>query len=87
MQTNSSMRKITVLRMAYTCLVDGKLSDWSAWDTCSVTCGNGTHSRRRDCIPPRHGGRPCVGDTVETQPCFVRFCPGTPDRSLQPLSL
>jgi len=62
--------------MAYAFLVDGRFGDWSDWVTCSVTCGNGTQNRRRQCIPPQHGGQPCIGHTVETQECFVRFCPG-----------
>ena len=53
-----------------------RFGNWSAWGACSVTCGNGTHSRQRQCIGPEHGGLPCVGDTEETQACFDRPCPG-----------
>ena len=59
--------------------VDGGFSDWTAWDTCSVTCGSGTQSRTRDCTNPvpEHSGVDCVGDITESQACDEIPCPGT----------
>ncbi|XP_078375584.1 coadhesin-like [Oculina patagonica] len=53
------------------CPVDGGWSDWSAWDPCSVTCGDGTQQRRRTCTnpPPSNGGAQCSGDSTESQQC------------------
>lgn len=59
-------------------LVDGGFSEWTSWDTCSVTCGTGTHTRTRDCNSPTpaYGGADCVGDLLETESCNEGPCPG-----------
>ncbi|GFN97243.1 sco-spondin-like [Plakobranchus ocellatus] len=59
------------------CNVNGVWSLWSAWSECSVTCENGTRTRTRQCDhPPRlHGGRDCVGETVQTKNCSLPMCP------------
>lgn len=46
---------------------------WTAWTKCSVTCGNGTRSRRRTCSNPRpqYGGLDCVGQPMQTEICVV----------------
>ena len=55
---------------------------WSAWDTgsaCSVTCGNGTLTRNRNCTnpAPAHGGQNCSnGPSVEIVACPLVLCPG-----------
>ncbi|XP_061184989.1 SCO-spondin-like [Saccostrea echinata] len=58
------------------CAIDGGFSDWSAWDTCSATCGGGSQSRTRTCTnpAPQHGGADCSGDTSETQDCNTQAC-------------
>ena len=58
--------------------VNGGFSDWTAWDTCSVTCGSGTQNRTRDCTnpAPAHGGTDCVGETSDAQSCDEVPCPG-----------
>ena len=57
--------------------VDG---GWESWriGQCSVTCGNGTLVRTRECNnpPPANGGKDCVGPNIEVQPCNERYCPG-----------
>ncbi|WAR18812.1 CADN-like protein [Mya arenaria] len=60
-----------------TCLIDGTYTLWSAWDACSMTCGDGTQSRSRSCtnLEPQYGGLDCVGDTAESQPCTDGPCP------------
>uniref|UniRef100_A0A6P8J241 Coadhesin-like isoform X1 n=1 Tax=Actinia tenebrosa TaxID=6105 RepID=A0A6P8J241_ACTTE len=61
-----------------TCIVNGGMSAWSAWSTCSVTCGTGTRVRMRTCNNPKpnNGGLPCTESTVETGECSVQPCPG-----------
>ena len=57
-------------------LVDGVWSSWSAWDTCSVTCGGGTQTRTHTCTPPTNGGQHCQGSTSQQQSCNSKACPG-----------
>ncbi|KAK3083453.1 hypothetical protein FSP39_022988 [Pinctada imbricata] len=58
------------------CPIDGGLSSWSAWGTCTVTCGGGTQDRTRTCTNPRpqYGGAPCSGTTSQTQACNTQVC-------------
>ena len=49
--------------------------EWSEWSTCSVSCGEGIEERTRGQIPAQHGGKSCVGDSVETTPCSNDPCP------------
>ncbi|XP_052278810.1 A disintegrin and metalloproteinase with thrombospondin motifs adt-1-like, partial [Dreissena polymorpha] len=53
------------------CPVNGAWTDWQAWSTCSVSCGNGTHYRNRNCTnpPPANGGRDCGTDDSVIQNC------------------
>ncbi|XP_069009305.1 hemicentin-1 [Embiotoca jacksoni] len=59
------------------CPVDGNWSEWSLWEECSRTCGQGNRTRVRTCSnpPAQHGGRPCEGKAVEVIMCSVRRCP------------
>lgn len=58
--------------------VDGNWSEWSFWEECSRSCGQGNRTRVRTCSnpPAQHGGRPCEGKAVEVIMCSVRPCPG-----------
>ncbi|KAJ7986246.1 hypothetical protein DPEC_G00337960 [Dallia pectoralis] len=59
------------------CPVDGNWSDWSLWEECSSTCGQGNRTRVRSCTKPpvQHEGRPCEGRAVESLRCNIRPCP------------
>ena len=58
-------------------LVDCIWDVWSAWDTCSVSCGDGTQERNRMiAVPAANGGIDCTGDTTETHACNLGGCPG-----------
>ncbi|XP_028259472.1 hemicentin-1 [Parambassis ranga] len=59
------------------CPVDGNWSEWSLWEECSRTCGQGNRTRVRTCSNPQaqHGGRPCEGKAVEVIMCSLRPCP------------
>ncbi|CAH1773844.1 unnamed protein product [Owenia fusiformis] len=59
----------------YDCPVDGTFSPWTAWDACSVSCGGGIHGRTRQCNNVAHGGKDCVGDLEEVEPCNTHNCP------------
>ncbi|XP_033744798.1 uncharacterized protein LOC117330530 [Pecten maximus] len=60
--------------------IDGSWSDWSDYDTCSVTCtkpgipNNGTQTRKRACTNPEpsNDGMPCRGPGSQ-----YRFCNST----------
>lgn len=53
------------------CPVHGNWSQWSEWETCSVTCGGGLQRRLRNCDnpPPAFGGDDCSGESEEIRPC------------------
>lgn len=52
-------------------IVDGMWSSWSAWTTCSKTCGCGIQTRTRTCDNPKpaNNGTFCLGDGVQEQIC------------------
>lgn len=54
-------------------------TEWNSWGDCSVTCGQGTRQRGRECARPVdfNGKLMCDGDTYETGPCesSVPPCP------------
>lgn len=62
------------------CPVDGGLSPWGSWSSCSLSCGGlGLKTRTRGCKQPApaHGGRDCHGPRQETTYCQAPDCPGT----------
>lgn len=60
--------------------VHGGFSQWSAWRSCSVTCGKGIQKRSRQCNSPSpaNGGKPCQGSDSEMRNCHNKLCPGIP---------
>lgn len=56
--------------------VDGGWSGWSAWGSCSASCGGGTQTRTRTCTnpAPANGGADCVGSASESQSCNTGSC-------------
>ena len=61
--------KINVPKMHFS--TDGNWGDWASWGSCSVTCGNGTQIRIRNCNNPSPGpgGVSCVGSSSENHDC------------------
>ncbi|XP_060065515.1 hemicentin-1-like [Ylistrum balloti] len=57
--------------------INGIWTDWQPWSACSVTCGNGTVIRSRNCDnpPPSFGGNDCEGSASDTQNCTLTHCP------------
>uniref|UniRef100_A0A8C7WLU6 SCO-spondin n=1 Tax=Oryzias sinensis TaxID=183150 RepID=A0A8C7WLU6_9TELE len=61
------------------CPIDGGLSPWGPWSSCSLSCGGvGVTTRSRGCTQPSpaHGGRDCQGPLQETTYCQAPDCPG-----------
>ncbi|CAC5378576.1 unnamed protein product [Mytilus coruscus] len=58
------------------CPVNGAWSSWNSWETCTVTCGTGQHSRRRHCNnPPKaNGGDNCQGEEYDNNSCTLSPC-------------
>ena len=56
---------------------DGGWTQWSDWDTCTLTCGGGNQTHTRNCTepPPQFGGIDCDGLTSDTQSCNENPCP------------
>ncbi|KAL3852016.1 hypothetical protein ACJMK2_015705, partial [Sinanodonta woodiana] len=59
------------------CPVDGVWSNWGAWKSCSLTCGNGTQSRTRICefTSGQPHGHNCTGEVTQHQSCSTNLCP------------
>ena len=57
--------------------VDGMWGSWTEWSACSVTCGDGSQTRDRECDNPERafGGEDCDGDDEETRDCNDAACP------------
>ena len=70
---------MSIVISAYNLLlsVDGQLTSWSSWSSCTLTCGTGTQERARSCTnpAPQHGGAQCSGSTSENQNCNTHNCP------------
>lgn len=56
------------------CPVNGSWSGWSNWTDCSVTCGEGTQNRTRDCLGFSCGGF-CEGTHIDERQCNMGCCP------------
>eukprot|EP00933_Yihiella_yeosuensis_P079176 TRINITY_DN9143_c0_g3_i1.p1 TRINITY_DN9143_c0_g3~~TRINITY_DN9143_c0_g3_i1.p1 ORF type:complete len:906 (-),score=162.43 TRINITY_DN9143_c0_g3_i1:130-2847(-) len=58
------------------CPVDCIFSAWTAWTSCSRTCGGGLAWRRRnEATEAQSNGKPCIGDKKESQKCGMNACP------------
>ncbi|XP_023930427.1 uncharacterized protein LOC112041253, partial [Lingula anatina] len=57
--------------------VNGNWGAWSVCGACSVTCGNGTCTRTRQCDSPApvFSGDPCPGASTDSQVCVANPCP------------
>jgi hypothetical protein len=60
----------------HACPVDCVEGGWSAWGSCSVSCGGGSQARTRGVsVSPANGGRAC-GALSGAQSCNTNACPG-----------
>ena len=62
-------------------VVNGAWSAWSAYGSCSKTCGTGLKTRTRTCTNPApvNGGRICYGAASSSTSCKDASCPGAID--------
>jgi len=58
------------------CADDCKVTLWSPWSECDVSCGGEgiQHRHRTIIVPSRRGGRRCPPLMRETQPCGEELC-------------
>lgn len=52
------------------------MSSWTAWSSCSVSCGLGSLFRQRDILREAVPGGSCGGAQFDSRACFPRACPG-----------
>ena len=59
--------------------MNGQWTEWSAWSSCSQSCGVAIRERKRTCgnPKPQFGGRICVGSDIDEEHCLdLPECPG-----------
>ena len=73
------MNGLRLVRHIWSVSVNGAYGPWSAWSSCTKTCGGGVQSRSRECNDPvpDPDGLPCVGPSNDTEACNVDVCPGS----------
>ena len=58
--------------------LDGNYTEWSSYQRCSKSCGEGVQIRTRTCTnpPAMHGGKDCshLGVASESKPCNEYKC-------------
>uniref|UniRef100_A0A3P8V8E3 SCO-spondin n=1 Tax=Cynoglossus semilaevis TaxID=244447 RepID=A0A3P8V8E3_CYNSE len=54
--------------------VDCIMSPWTAWSTCSVSCGLGSVFRQRDILREALPGGACGGAQFDSRSCFAQAC-------------
>ena len=50
------------------------LNDWSQ---CTLKCGGGKSYQQWMCVPPKKGGKNCVGNAIRVRNCNDNLCPGS----------
>ncbi|XP_024909772.1 SCO-spondin-like, partial [Cynoglossus semilaevis] len=50
------------------------MSPWTAWSTCSVSCGLGSVFRQRDILREALPGGACGGAQFDSRSCFAQAC-------------
>ena len=59
------------------CAEPPEWSAWGQWSECSETCGDGTETRQRTCVPSDcDDGSDCPGEPEEYRPCNLGCCEG-----------
>ena len=56
-------------------MTDGYWMILQDWSQCTKKCGGGLSYRHLMCIPPKNGGKNCVGNQIRTRPCNEQPCP------------
>lgn len=55
--------------------IDGYWILLSDWSECTLKCGGGSKYQQWMCIPPKRGGKACIGKSIRIQPCGRKPCP------------
>jgi hypothetical protein len=56
-------------------MTDGYWSILQDWTQCTKKCGGGLSYMQLMCIPPKNGGKNCMGQPIRTRPCNPQPCP------------
>jgi len=56
------------------CPADCQVGAWTAWKSCTKSCGTGSQVRRRNTLPPASGGKLCPV-SFQSQSCNTQACP------------
>jgi len=56
--------------------IDGFLQLMQDWSQCTLKCGGGETYQQWKCVPPKSGGKPCMGELIRKKPCNEQPCPG-----------
>lgn len=54
---------------------DGRWITIQEWSMCTLKCGGGQSYFQRMCVPPKNGGKPCMGEAILTKKCNEQPCP------------
>jgi hypothetical protein len=46
------------------------------WSQCTLKCGGGKSYQQWACVPPKPGGKKCMGNSIRIKPCNEQPCPG-----------
>ncbi|WAR23497.1 SSPO-like protein [Mya arenaria] len=57
------------------CPIDGKLTEWSQFYACDLSCGDGIQWRNRTCEGPFYGGANCTEPLEDFRECNTHNCP------------
>ena len=69
-------------------VINGHWGRWTAYTTCTATCGQGTRTRTRLCDDPtpQRGGNKCAGSGVDRVPCTLKPCEVKPVNPVNPVN-
>eukprot|EP00928_Gymnodinium_smaydae_P083217 TRINITY_DN66468_c0_g1_i1.p1 TRINITY_DN66468_c0_g1~~TRINITY_DN66468_c0_g1_i1.p1 ORF type:complete len:357 (+),score=31.21 TRINITY_DN66468_c0_g1_i1:214-1284(+) len=56
------------------CPEDCRFSEWGEWSSCSVQCGGGEKTKKREEYKAKFGGKACVGELVWSTTCNMEVC-------------
>lgn len=54
---------------------DGYWVILQSWSQCTLKCGGGKSFLQRMCVPPKNGGKSCIGESIISKDCNTKPCP------------
>lgn len=67
-------------------VIDGYWIPINEWSACSQLCGGGIQIQHLQCIPPKNGGKPCIGSNILQRPCNTHPCSDTNNNIIIPFT-